>query len=154
MAKLIRKKKTVKKKTKKRKVVIKTVKPVSTPVGSVHFDEFLKACKEPSLPLNDTKPVKKKKKKKTKRNVKTKMLKKTIRTKKKKKGSKKKMLKKKKIVKPKGVGQNETGSTYPTLFPLIKALLQPTEGDPFQENDVFSVSRRVFNRAIVIKYHF
>jgi len=59
-----------------------------------------------------------------------------------KKVSKKKKLKKKKIVKPKHVTQNETDSTHPPLFPLIKALLQPTEDDPLQANDLFSVSYR------------
>jgi len=154
MAKTTKKKKTNKKKTKGRKKVVKapdTVVPVSTPDGSVHFDEFLKQCKEPKL-LVPTEPVvkgkKKTKKLKTKRGVKnkkkakkTKKTKKATKTKKQKKGGKKS--KKTKAVKLKEDTQNETGSVHPTLFPLIKALLQSTEGgDPHQENDIFSVSTR------------
>lgn len=144
-----KKKKTTKKKTKPQTIVVKTndtVIPVSTPVGSVNFDEFLKTCREPKLPINVIKqPVEEKKV--TKKNKKTKKnRKKNVKTPKKK--NKKKSVKKRKTpeknddVKPDVVTQNETDPMYPPpLFPLIKALLQPTEDDdPFQENDLFSVS--------------
>ncbi|XP_015378149.1 PREDICTED: uncharacterized protein LOC107172375, partial [Diuraphis noxia] len=121
-------------KTKKSNKVIKTIDtviPVSTPVGSVHFDEFLKICKEPKLILNTIETASKtkiinqtisKKIKKDKKNKKTE------------KSKKIRISKEKEVVKP----DNILLTPQPTLFPLIKALLLPSEDDAFDENTLFS----------------
>lgn len=135
-----------KKKKGAKKDVIKTldtVQPVSTPVGSVHFDEFLKICEDPK-PLVLVEPVKEgKSKKKKKKNAKSKAKKK-----KKKKTSGKKGGKKNKKSKKKGKKKSdekppsdEPVSTYPPLFPLIKTLFVSAEDDVFGENTLFSVSK-------------
>lgn len=163
------KKKTGKKKVSKnkKKVVIKTnttVVPVTTPDGSVHFDEFLKVCLEPKLPPTPVEPVKKSKKKKSKKGKKRKkglngktslkgkrgkirsktekksMAKKAI--KRKRRGKKGKLSHKKVVVKPDDVTPppvNEADS-YPKLFPLTMALFQPpTDSDVFADNTLFPV---------------
>lgn len=151
--KKIKKKKLIQKKlTKKKKKVVESVKPVSTPVGSVHFEEFLKKCKSSKLNLTPNVKSKKEKKKGIK---KIKKLKKGGKTKKKskvkkrgkvktKKGGKKqknKKLKTKKNVKL----TPQLKETHPPLFPLIKALLLPTDDDPLEENLLFSVRLIIYN---------
>lgn len=138
------------KKSKKPKIVVKTVdtiNPVSTPIGSVHFDEFLKICREPKLSLKPVEPVKKKKKKsdKNKKNKGGKNKKKIKAGKNKKRGKIKRVGKKnkssiKKIVENPNDIPLVNESEYPPLFPLIKALLLPTNDDTVGEHTLFSVS--------------
>lgn len=148
MAKLkIKNKKLADKKEKKSKKVV--VKDTEVPVGSVHFDEFLKICREPSKPVEPVvlKPESNKKNKnKNKKKNGTKGAKK--------KKTDKKMAKSKKgkkllvVVKPIEAPQTkEKDEAYPPLFPLIKALLLPTEGDALDNDVLFSVStiRRVLH---------
>ena len=114
---------------------IDTVIPISTPVGSVHFDEFLKICKEPKLIKNITETAKKIKEKK---NNKTKETEK----------SKKVGISKKKVdIKPDDIPP----SPQPTLFPLIKALLLPSDNDALDENILFSVSYTILMKSYEIK---
>jgi len=136
---------------------IDTVVPISTPVGSVHFDEFLKICRDPKLikntietatktknelQMNNKETEKAKKNKKTERSKKTKKNKKTERSKKTKKNKKTEksktigISKVKEVVKPDDIPL----TPQPTLFPLIKALLLPSEDDAIDENPLFSVS--------------
>lgn len=138
------------KKTKKLTNITKTIDtviPISTPVGSVHFDEFLKICKEPKLIQNIVEPVKKandSKKKKSKKSKKAKKAKKPKKPKKPKKSKKSKKKAKigiskiKVVVKPDDVPP----SPQPTLFPLIKTLLLPSNDDAIDENALFSVCYR------------
>lgn len=177
MAKSKGKKKTDKKKVgkHKEKVVIKpdmTVMPVTTPDGSVHFDEFLKAYKklqippyqvEPVMKIEDSKTNNLKKGKKSKKDKKSKKGEKNqdnkdqkmSKTKKKNKaektekttrrGKKGKLSNKKEVVKPDITPPplNETNS-YPKLFPLTMALLlPPTEDDVFTANTLFPVCRSI-----------
>jgi len=132
------------KKTKKPTNIIKTIDtviPISTPVGSVHFDEFLKICKEPKLIQNIVEPAKKandSKKSKSKKSKKAKKPKKPKKPKKSKKSKKKEKIgisKIKVVVKPDDVPP----SPQPTLFPLIKTLLLPSNDDAIDENALFSV---------------
>lgn len=136
-----------------KKTVIKaidTVLPVSTPIGSVHFDEFLNICKQPKLPIAPIEPVKKGKKVKKggkkggkkgnkkggkKGNKKGGKKGKQKSGKKGKKGKGKKSTIKKVVVQPDIPVKN----SFPTLFPLVKVLLQPTDGDILEENALFSV---------------
>lgn len=162
-----------KKKEMNKQKAIKTyniVKPVSTPVGSVHFDEFLKICKEPKLHImpivKNVQNKKNKKSKKSKKGGKTKKgrkskksnkIKKSGKTKKDrkskksnkiKKGGKKKnkMSKTKKVLMP--TMTPPLNETYPSLFPLIKALLLPADDDPLKDNSLFSVS---YTKRLLIK---
>ncbi|XP_025193513.1 uncharacterized protein LOC112593340 [Melanaphis sacchari] len=145
-------KKSKNKKTKTHKNVIKTidtVMPISTPVGSVHFDEFLKICREPKIIENIAEPAKisnktknnknkkSKKAKKTKKTEKSKKAKKTKKTEKPKKSKKRKKIgisKIKEVVKP----DDGPPSLQPTLFPLINTLLLPSNNDAIDENTLFS----------------
>jgi len=152
-----RKIKSKNKKTKKLKKVIKTndvVIPISTPVGSVHFDEFLKICREPKLFQNTAELAettkKPKKSKKSKKSKKTKTTKKKAKVTKNKRTGKKKN--KKTISKVKVVVQPDdvpllkvTEAPQPTLFPLIKSLLLPSDDDVLDENTLFSVSYTKLN---------
>ncbi|CAI6375415.1 unnamed protein product [Macrosiphum euphorbiae] len=130
------------KKTKKPKKIIKTIDtviPVSTPVGSVHFDEFLKICREPKLIQNTAETAKKTKNKSTKgkkgkKSKKAKKINKTKKSKKSKKSKKIKISKVKVVVKPDDI----LSPPQPTLFPLIKALLLPSDDDTLDENTLFS----------------
>jgi len=139
------KKKSKNNKTKKSNKVIKTIDtviPVSTPVGSVHFDEFLKVCREPKLIQNTIETVTKTKiknqtkSKKAKKNKKTEKSKKNKKTEKSKKSKKIGISKVKEVVKPDDIPLTH----QPTLFPLIKTLLIPSEDDAIDENALFSVS--------------
>lgn len=170
MAKVKVKGKKKKRATKKKKgmkavrKLVDTTVPISLPVGSVHFDEFLKACHQPMPPPKPIAPVGKKAKKKGKGKKGAKGKKKakgkkgavgkkaTVGkkgAKEKKKGAKgkkgKKGAKNKKGSKSKKVGKTtivpQKTDSNPTLFPLIKALLLPTDDDPFEETALFSVSR-------------
>lgn len=176
--KSIGKKKTGKKKAGKKKVgknkkkaVVKTdmtVVPVSTPDGSVHFDEFLKVCMEPKLPPTPVEPVEKVKKKKPKKGKKrkkglkgkkglmgkkgrvTSKTKKKIKAKKsmktKRRGKKGKLSRKKVVVKPDDVTPPPLAETdsYPKMFPLTMALFRrPTDDDVFADNILFPVRHRV-----------
>lgn len=137
------KKKSKNRKTKKQKKVIKaidTVIPISTPAGSVHFDEFLKICREPKLIQNTIETAKKTKKstkgEKSKKSKKSKKTKKITKTKKTKKSKIIGISKVKVVVKPNDIPP----PPQPTLFPLIKALLLPSDDDTLDENTLFSVS--------------
>lgn len=145
------KKKKTPKKVKAPVNVIGTVIPVSTPVGSVHFDEFLKICLAPPKPVEQ--PVveapkpKGKKKAKGKRGAKGKKKGKAAKksAKGKKKGAKGKKKgakgnKKEAVAKPVEAPPVEEPNDYPPLFPLIQALLLPAEGDALDESVLFSVS--------------
>ncbi|KAE9525960.1 hypothetical protein AGLY_014009 [Aphis glycines] len=133
-------KKKSNKKTKKPTNIIKTIDtviPISTPVGSVHFDEFLKICKEPKLIQNIVEPAKKtndSKKSKSKKSKKAKKPKKPKKSKKSKKKEKIGISKIKVVIKPDDVPP----SPQPTLFPLIKTLLLPSNDDAIDENALFS----------------
>lgn len=129
------------KKNKKLKEVVKpidTVIPISTPVGSVHFDEFLKICREPKLLQIIPEPARKEKKSK-KSKKKPKPSKKNKRTKKK---NKKKISKQKVVVQPDDIPQE---SPNPKLFPLIKALFKSADDDALDENTLLSVSYTKLN---------
>lgn len=139
-----------KKSTKKTKKVV--VQDIEVPVGSVHFNEFLKICREPSMPVEPVvlKPKPNQKNKKKPKNMKNNNTKGALKKKTDKKVAKSKKGKKGKklpvVVKPTEVPQTkEKDEVYPPLFPLIKALLLPTEGDALDNDVLFSVSiiRRV-----------
>lgn len=149
-------KKLLKKKLSKKKKVIKSIVPVSIPVGSVHFDKFLKKCKSPKLNLipiveiktkkkGNKKTGKEKKSKKTKKRSKTKNLHKIKKRRKlnKRVKTKKRNIKNNKNLKTKNVFKPiktlQSNEKYSLLFPLIKALLLPTDDDPLKENTLFSV---------------
>lgn len=127
-----------------------TVIPVSTPVGSVHFDEFLKICKEPKLlEIPIVKIVNNKKEKGKNKNKKSKTPKNRGKTKKggkskkggkTKKGSKINSMKSKTLNVEKPTVTRPLNEIHPPLFPLIKALLLPTDDDPLKDNTLFSVS--------------
>lgn len=125
--------------------IIDTVVPVSTPVGSVHFDEFLKICCEPPKPVEPvieaSKPVAKGNRKKGAKGKKGTKSKKGAKNKKEAKGKKGTKGKQKQAVE-KLVELPPTDETndYPPLFPLIKALLMPAEGDVLDNTALFSVS--------------
>lgn len=144
-------KKKSNKKTKKPTNITKTIDtviPISTPVGSVHFDEFLKICKEPKLIQNTVEPAKKandSKKDKSKKSKKAKKPKKPKKSKKSKKNEKIGISKIKVVVKPDDVPP----SPQPTLFPLIKTLLLPSNDDALDENALFSV----YYTKHIIKVH-
>lgn len=132
------KKKSKNNKTKKSNKVIKTIDtviPVSTPVGSVHFDEFLKICREPKLIQNTIETVTKTKIKNQTKSKKTKKDKKNKKNKKSKKSKKIGISKVKEVVKPDDIPP----TPQPTLFPLIKTLLISSEDDALDENTLFSV---------------
>lgn len=135
----------VKSKGKKKIVKLKestidTVIPVSTPVGSVHFDEFLKICRQPQTLAVAVEPEKTpepgKNEKKSDRSKKKK---------KKKTGGKKNAPSKKVVEQPDDVAPpDETDSTRPQLFPLNNALLlrQNDRAPPDAEQTLFPVSRK------------
>ncbi|VVC37898.1 Hypothetical protein CINCED_3A015596 [Cinara cedri] len=103
----------------KKKIVdqpIKTIDaviPVSTPTGSVHFDEFLNVCRQPKLPYIPIEPVKPSKKDKIKEGKTPKI----------------------QIVDEPDIPEK---SSLPTLFPLIKALLLPADDDIIEETPLIS----------------
>lgn len=135
-----------KKKSKKPKVEKTTVEKIPSPEGSVHFNEFLTNCRQPKLPPIPSKPAKNKKKdKKGKKGKKGKKAKKDKSKKNKKQGKSKKkkgaiLAKKKVVVKPDVIPPIKT---EPPSFPLIKALLLPTNDGDLVENALFSVTYKL-----------
>ncbi|XP_050526781.1 uncharacterized protein LOC126897311 [Daktulosphaira vitifoliae] len=125
----LKKKKGVSQKAKLTIKKIDNVLPVSTPLGSVHFDEFLKGCKEQNVPVIPDEPhkssktnIKKKNKKGNRINKgKGKKISKN-KVKEKKKGKKKKKSSIKKVV-VKPDDEPIIDLTQPPLFPLNKTLL-------------------------------
>lgn len=125
------------------------IEKIPSPEGSVHFDEFLINCKRPKLlpippiPIEEPKQGKGKGKKKGK--GKGKKQGKGKGKGKPKKAGKKKLSKKKKnakVAKEKVVVQPDIIPPIiiePAVFPLIKALLLPTEDGDLVENAIFSV---------------
>jgi hypothetical protein len=122
----------------KPKVKETTVATIPSPEGSVHFNEFLINCKQPKLlviPKPKPKPTKNTGKNKGKKNKKPNKSKKSS---KKSNKNKAKLAKKKVVVQPDVIPPTVT---EPPLFPLIKALLLPTEdGSDLAENALYSVT--------------
>lgn len=138
-----------------KQIIVKTnntVIPVSTPVGSVHFDEFLKICKEPKLleiPIVKNVDEKKtNKSKKPKKGSKTKKRDKPKKSEKSKKRDKKNSKTSKIQTDVKPTVTQPLNEIYPPLFPLIKALLLPTDDDPLKDNTLFSVSYTKLKKLI------
>lgn len=126
---------------------VDTVLPVSTPIGSVHFDEFLKICLQPNkLPIAPIEPVKKGGKAGSKKGGKKDKKKSGKKGNKKGKGKKSEI--KKVVVQP----DIPEKTSFPTLFPLVKVLLQLTDGDILEENALFSVCHLIIS-YVTMKYY-